>query len=92
MFLSLHTPSIPALRRQRQADLCEFEGSLAYIESSIHPGLHRETKKQLLNDNGMAQAGPYRLQPAGECRREAGTRVPVALLPVMLLTEGPLSK
>ena len=25
-----HTPLIPALRRQRQADLCEFEASLVY--------------------------------------------------------------
>ena len=26
----LRTPLIPALRRQRQADLCEFEASLVY--------------------------------------------------------------
>ena len=25
-----HTPLIPALGRQRQADLCEFEASLGY--------------------------------------------------------------
>ncbi|XP_040609944.1 dol-P-Man:Man(7)GlcNAc(2)-PP-Dol alpha-1,6-mannosyltransferase isoform X2 [Mesocricetus auratus] len=29
-----HTPLIPALGRQRQADLCEFEGSLVYGVSS----------------------------------------------------------
>ena len=29
-----HTPLIPALRRQRQADLCEFEASLVYRASS----------------------------------------------------------
>lgn len=27
-------PLIPALGRQKQADLCEFEASLIYIESS----------------------------------------------------------
>ena len=27
-------PLIPTLRRQRQADLCEFEASLVYRESS----------------------------------------------------------
>ena len=27
-------PLIPALRKQRQADLCEFEASLVYIASS----------------------------------------------------------
>jgi hypothetical protein len=25
------TPLIPALRRQRQEDLCEFKGSLVYV-------------------------------------------------------------
>ena len=29
-----HTPFIPALRRQKQVDLCEFEASLVYIASS----------------------------------------------------------
>jgi hypothetical protein len=29
-----HLPLIPALRRQRQADLCEFEARLAYKVSS----------------------------------------------------------
>ena len=29
-----HTPLIPTLRRQRQADLCEFEASLVYRVSS----------------------------------------------------------
>jgi hypothetical protein len=29
-----HTPLIPALRRQRQADLCECENSLIYGGSS----------------------------------------------------------
>ena len=46
-------PSIPALRRQRQVDLCEFEASLAYRMSSRttwpteivlgQPGLHTHT-------------------------------------------------
>ena len=29
-----HTPLVPALRRQRQENLCEFEASLAYKASS----------------------------------------------------------
>jgi len=29
-----HTPLIPALRRQRQVELCEFEASLLYKASS----------------------------------------------------------
>jgi hypothetical protein len=29
-----HTPLIPALERQRQADLCEFEASLVYRANS----------------------------------------------------------
>jgi hypothetical protein len=49
-----HSPLIPALVRQRQADLSEFKASLIYrAESSsrIVPGLHRitlcqETKKK----------------------------------------------
>jgi hypothetical protein len=32
------TPSIPALQRQRQVDLCEFEASLIYKESSRTAG------------------------------------------------------
>ena len=37
------TPLIPALRRQRQADLCEFEASLVYREGSrTGSKLHRE--------------------------------------------------
>jgi hypothetical protein len=28
------TPLVPALRRQRQADLCEFKANLVYIASS----------------------------------------------------------
>jgi hypothetical protein len=30
----VHTPSIPALRRQRQVDFCEFKVSLVYKVSS----------------------------------------------------------
>jgi hypothetical protein len=44
-----YTPLIPALERQRQADLCEFKGSLFY--SFRTPGLHKrnpvlKSKKQ----------------------------------------------
>ena len=31
-------PLIPALKRQRQADLCEFKASLGYIEFQDSPG------------------------------------------------------
>ena len=37
---------IPAFRRQRQEDICEFEASLVYIESSVQPGPHRERHVQ----------------------------------------------
>ena len=36
-------PSISALRRQRQADLCEFKPSLVYRVPGQAPKLHRET-------------------------------------------------
>jgi hypothetical protein len=36
------TPLIPALRSQRQTELCEFKASLVYRASSGQPGLHRE--------------------------------------------------
>ena len=48
-----HTPLTPALERQRQADLCEFEGSLVYRVSSRtvrasqrNPVLRKPTNKQ----------------------------------------------
>ena len=43
---------IPALRRQRQADLCEFEASLIFIvpgQQELHketPSLNKQTNKQ----------------------------------------------
>jgi hypothetical protein len=37
-----HIPLISALRRQRQADICEFEGSLIYrVSSKSARGTHR---------------------------------------------------
>jgi hypothetical protein len=36
-------PLIPALRRQRQAELYEFKASLMYRVNSRTAGLHRET-------------------------------------------------
>jgi len=43
----VHTPLIPAIRKQRQIDLCVFEASLVYRMSSKTPGLlHRETLSQ----------------------------------------------
>ncbi|EGW06329.1 hypothetical protein I79_018985 [Cricetulus griseus] len=39
-----HMPLIPALGRQRQADLCEFEANLVYrASSSTARATHRET-------------------------------------------------
>ena len=35
-------PLIPALQRQRQADLCEFEASLIYRVSSRQQNIHTE--------------------------------------------------
>lgn len=40
--LQWHTPLIPALSRQRQGKLCEFETSLEYSVLG-HSGLHRKT-------------------------------------------------
>jgi hypothetical protein len=37
-----HTPLIPALKRQRQADLCEFWASLVYRVSPDSQGYHTE--------------------------------------------------
>jgi hypothetical protein len=36
-------PLIPALKKQRPEDPCEFEASLVYKVSFRTPGLHRET-------------------------------------------------
>jgi hypothetical protein len=36
---------VPALGRQRQMDVCEFDASLFY-RVSLQPGLHRETLSQ----------------------------------------------
>jgi hypothetical protein len=45
------TPLNPALRRQRQADLCEFEASLVYKSSSGQSELlHRKTLSQKTNN------------------------------------------
>jgi hypothetical protein len=46
-------PSVPALGRQRQADLCEFETGLVYKVCPGKPGLlHREIKKKKQNKTG----------------------------------------
>ena len=50
----MHPPLIPALRRQRQANLCDFETSLAYRKSSKaarateSPEKQNKTNKQKL--------------------------------------------
>jgi hypothetical protein len=49
----VHTPLIPALRRQRQVNLCEFEVSLVYRVSSGYtkksPVVKNKNKKQNKN-------------------------------------------
>ena len=42
---------IPALRRQRRADLCEFEASLAYKASSRTAGTVTQRNPVLKNQN-----------------------------------------
>lgn len=37
---------MPALKRQKQEDLCELEASLIYLERSGQPGLHYVYPKQ----------------------------------------------
>jgi hypothetical protein len=44
-------PLIPALWRQRQADLCEFEASLVYKVSPVQPGLCYTEKPCLEKQN-----------------------------------------
>jgi hypothetical protein len=49
-------PLIPAVERQRQMDLCEFEASLVYIESSrtarrLHSDTLSQTKQKRYQGN-----------------------------------------
>ena len=43
-----HTPLIPALGRQKQVDLCEFEASLVYI-------LHKELQASQVQNETLVQ-------------------------------------
>jgi hypothetical protein len=52
------TPLIPALGRQRQADLCEFEASLVYRVSFRTA---RATQKNLVLKNKTKQSKEYTL-------------------------------
>jgi hypothetical protein len=45
-----HTPLIPALRRQSQADLCEFEARLIYALSSRTAWVHSKTLSKKKED------------------------------------------
>ena len=47
-----HMPLIPVLWRQRQADLCEFEASLVYKESS-RTGSKSYTEKPCQKENNL---------------------------------------
>jgi hypothetical protein len=40
------TPLIPALKRQRQAGVCEFEVSLVYTAKFLRPYVKKQTNKQ----------------------------------------------
>jgi hypothetical protein len=51
-------PLIPALGRQRQADLCEFRTSLVYGMGSRMPEPHRETLSQ--KEEGGGEGGGRR--------------------------------
>jgi hypothetical protein len=49
-------PLIPALRKQRQAVVCEFKASLVYKWSSrVHPGLPREILSQEFKNKTTAK-------------------------------------
>ena len=48
----MHMPLIPALGRQRQVNLCEFEDSLVYrVNSRTARTLHRENLSQKTKNN-----------------------------------------
>jgi hypothetical protein len=50
------TGLISALKRQRQAELCEFKASLVYIVSLGQPELHRKNKKQKEHQSAAPRA------------------------------------
>jgi hypothetical protein len=52
-------PLIPALRRQRLADLCEFKASLVYIASPGQPELHSETLSQTNKQTNKQKGSIY---------------------------------
>jgi hypothetical protein len=64
-----HTPLVPAPRGQRQADLCEFKGSLVYTVSSCQPGLHRgilHQKEKERRGGGEGRKEEYSFPKNGE--------------------------
>jgi hypothetical protein len=52
------TPFIPALKRWRQVDLCEFKASLVYRAIPKHPGLHYTEKPCLENTSKQTNKKP----------------------------------
>ena len=52
------TPVIPALRRQRQVDLCEFEASQIYIKIPSDTGLHSEALSNFLKKKSEKEEKP----------------------------------
>jgi hypothetical protein len=46
-----HMPSVSALERQRQVDLCEFKASLVYKEFRTARAIHRKTLSQNTKPN-----------------------------------------
>ena len=50
-------PLIPALRRQRQVDLSEFEASLVYKGLPGQPRLHRESVSRKTKQKSVKQSG-----------------------------------
>jgi len=57
-------PFVPVLQRQRQADLCEFEASLAYrAGSSIARATHRNPHSKNKNKEASEQANKQNSEP-----------------------------
>lgn len=55
----MHIPLILALGRERQVDLCVFEGTLVYRVISGQPELHRETLSCIKNGGGAPLVACY---------------------------------
>ena len=70
----VHTPLIPALRRQRQVNLCEFEVSLVYRVSSGYtkksPVVKNKNKKQNKNKKRRRKERERKREKRKETKKE----------------------